>query len=248
MNKSDSIKNIAKALCSFQSEIKNPTNSAKNPYFNSKYAPLNEILSDSRPLLSKYGISIIQNASSDGTNSSITITTMILHDSGEWIESDPLVLKTDKCTAQGAGSAITYARRYALSSILGIASEDDDDGNNASGNQSKSPETKVSSSRNTKNKSSSNATTENSTTLDEVITISQAHGLFKITGVTEDVIRKVVSKYGYDSTKKIKVADYEKIREEILEEVSVLKKGAWNISHSIKYISVWKSWFTPLCN
>lgn len=58
------------------------------------------------------------------------VTTTLIHESGEWMEFPSLVLKADKATAQGAGSAITYARRCALSAVLGILSRDDD-GNNA---------------------------------------------------------------------------------------------------------------------
>lgn len=130
MQKSESIKNIAKALAQFQADVKNPANTEMNPFFSSKYAPLNDILNLVRPLLSKHGLSVLQSPSGDGQN--ITVTTLITHESGEWIESDPLTLKADKATAQGAGSAITYARRYALSAMLGISSEDDDDGNGAS--------------------------------------------------------------------------------------------------------------------
>lgn len=54
-----------------------------------------------------------------------------MHNSGEWVETDPLTLKADKATAQGAGSAITYGRRYALAAALGLASDEDDDGNGA---------------------------------------------------------------------------------------------------------------------
>jgi len=129
MNKSESIQNIAKALVGFQSEVKNPANTANNPFFKSKYAPLPEILNDIRPLLSKHGLSLLQSPSGDGDK--IVITTLLMHESGEWIETCPLILKADKATAQGAGSAITYGRRYALSAVLGISSEDDDDGNQA---------------------------------------------------------------------------------------------------------------------
>ncbi len=132
MNKSDSITELAKALAKFQGEIKNPSNTATNPYFKSKYAPLNDVLNLVRPLLSKNGLSILQAPSGDGEN--IVVTTTLIHESGEWIEFPPLVLKADKATAQGAGSAITYARRYALSAVLGISSEDDDDGNHAEPN------------------------------------------------------------------------------------------------------------------
>lgn len=127
MNKSESIKNIASALAKFQAEVINPKNTQNNPFYNSKYAPLQDVLNLVRPLLSKYGLSVIQHPSGDGVN--ISISTMLLHESGEWIEFEPLVLKADKATPQGAGSAITYGRRYALSAVLGIASEDDDDAN-----------------------------------------------------------------------------------------------------------------------
>jgi hypothetical protein len=67
---------------------------------------------------------------------------MLLHSSGEWIMQEGIVLKMDKQTAQGAGSAITYGRRYMLSAMLGIASEDDDDGNIDAKNNTKQPEQK----------------------------------------------------------------------------------------------------------
>lgn len=126
MRKSESIENIAKALVKFQAEVKNPPNTAVNPFLKNKYAPLNDILNLVRPILSKHGLGVIQAPSGDGE--SISIATMLMHESGEWIEPEPLVLKAEKATAQGAGAAITYGRRYALSAVLGISSEDDDDG------------------------------------------------------------------------------------------------------------------------
>ena len=135
MKKSESIANLAMALANFQGEAENPKNTANNPFFKSKYAPLSEVINATKPLLSKHGLSILQSPSGDGEH--IIITTLLMHSSGEWIEGEPLVLKADKPTAQGAGSAITYGRRYALSAILGIASEEDDDGNSATGNKAK---------------------------------------------------------------------------------------------------------------
>ena len=131
MQRSESITEIAKALSAFQGEIKNPANTAYNPFFRSKYAPLPDILNLVRPNMAKHGLSIIQQPSGGGEN--ISVTTILLHNSGEYIELDPLVLRVDKVTAQGIGSAITYGRRYALAALLGISSEDDDDGNIASG-------------------------------------------------------------------------------------------------------------------
>jgi hypothetical protein len=133
VNKSESIANLAQALCLFQGEVSNPKNSATNPFFKCKYAPLSEVINTTKPILSKHGLSVLQSPSGDGEH--IIVTTLLMHSSGEWIEGEPLILKADKITAQGAGSAITYGRRYAMSAILGISSEDDDDGNHATGNK-----------------------------------------------------------------------------------------------------------------
>lgn len=129
MNKSESIKAFAEALAKFQGEVKNPPKSADNPFFKSKYTPLDVMIDTAKPLLNKHGLSYIQSCSGDGQN--ITVTTLLMHNSGEWVETDPLTLKADKATAQGAGSAITYGRRYALAAALGLASDEDDDGNGA---------------------------------------------------------------------------------------------------------------------
>jgi len=137
MIKSESIKEIAAALSKFQGEITNPLNSAKNPQFNSKYAPLQDILSLARPILSKNGLSILQ--STTGELESVTVSTLLMHASGEFIETEPFILKGEQSirgggkvlNVQGAGSMITYIRRYQISAILGLASEDDDDGNHA---------------------------------------------------------------------------------------------------------------------
>jgi len=133
VQKSESIKNLAIALSKFQSEVENPKNTADNPFYRSKYAPLQDVLNTVRPLLSKHGLSVVQSPAGDGEL--ISITTLLLHESGEWIEFDPLVLKAEKVTPQGAGSMITYGRRYALSAVLGISSEDDDDGNSLEDNK-----------------------------------------------------------------------------------------------------------------
>ena len=127
MEKSESIKEIAMALSKFQGEIFNPKNTATNPSFNSKYAPLSEVINTIRQGLAKNGLSIVQAPYTDGDN--VIVETFLLHTSGEWISSPPLCLKMDRVTAQGAGSAITYARRYALSALLNISSEEDVDGN-----------------------------------------------------------------------------------------------------------------------
>lgn len=131
MNKSENITNLAVALAKFQAEVTQPKKTATNPHFRSKYATLDEIINTVKPVLAKHGLSYMQSCGGDGER--ITITTLLMHESGEWIESEPLVLKADKISPQGAGSAITYGRRYMLSAVLGVASEEDDDGNAAEG-------------------------------------------------------------------------------------------------------------------
>lgn len=134
MNKSESIANLAKALSSAQAEVANPTNTAINPFYKSKYAPLPDVLNALKSVMGKYGLAAIQNPYTE--DDKVLITTMITHESGEWLETDPLALRPEKNTPQGVGSAITYGRRYALSAVLGIASEEDDDGNS---NETKKP-------------------------------------------------------------------------------------------------------------
>ncbi|WP_141433710.1 ERF family protein [Bacillus sp. 03113] len=130
MQRSESIKNIAVALCKFQGECPAPKKTSTNPHFKSKYAPLEEIINVAKPHLAANQLSFFQSTTTENEN--IVITTLIIHSSGEFIESDPLKLPMGKNTAQGAGSSITYARRYSLCAALGIAAEEDDDANGAS--------------------------------------------------------------------------------------------------------------------
>ena len=128
MQKSDSIAALAKALAAFQGEVKDPTKDGKANY--GKYVQLDGLLDAIRPVLSKHGLSVLQMPGGDGQQ--ITITTILMHESGEWMESEPFTLKATKIDPQGAGSAVTYGRRYSLSAILGVAWDADDDGAAAS--------------------------------------------------------------------------------------------------------------------
>ncbi len=136
MTKSESIKNLAVALTKVQSKLQNAKNTANNPFYKSKYAPLGEVLDLIRPVLAEHGLSVIQYPSSDD-GKTISIHTMLVHESGEYIDFDPLTLTAEKITPQGAGAAITYGRRYSVSGIFNIASEDDDDGNLLEGSKPK---------------------------------------------------------------------------------------------------------------
>jgi len=130
MEHSESIAKLAAALSAFQSEVKDPARDGENPHFRSKYVQIDGLLAAVRPILAKHGLSVIQ--STGGNGQDISVTTEIMHTSGEWIRTDALILKAVKADPQGAGSAVTYGRRYSLSAALGVAWDDDDDGNAAS--------------------------------------------------------------------------------------------------------------------
>jgi hypothetical protein len=114
----------------------NPQFDAVNPAFKARYATLANILSTIRPVLAKNGLAITQTVDpyqvEGAATWKVTVTTKILHTSGETMES-AITLPASKADAQGIASAITYARRYALSAICNIAGDDDDDGNTATG-------------------------------------------------------------------------------------------------------------------
>lgn len=126
-NKSETIGKIAAALVAFGGEVKSISHDATNPHFKNQYTSLDHMIDETKPILHKHGLSVMQFPGGDGEK--ITIRTMILHSSGEWIESEPLVLKAVKFDPQGAGSAITYGRRYSYAAALSLSLGDDDDGN-----------------------------------------------------------------------------------------------------------------------
>ncbi|MCJ1765863.1 ERF family protein [Mammaliicoccus sciuri] len=136
MNKSESIVEISKAMAKFQAEVKQPFKDANNPFFKSKYVPLESVVESITSIAPKHGISFVQWASNDDAGR-VGVSTMIMHTSGEYIEFDPVYMNADKNTAQGAGALISYLKRYSLSAVFGITSDQDDDGNHASGNTNK---------------------------------------------------------------------------------------------------------------
>lgn len=140
MRKSDSIVELSKALAKFQEEVKQPLKDKNNPFFKSKYVPLENVVEAITDVAPKNGLSFVQWALND-ENGRVGVATMLMHESGEWIEFDAVHMKADKETAQGAGALITYLKRYSLSAVFGITSDQDDDGNGASGNKAPKPAT-----------------------------------------------------------------------------------------------------------
>jgi len=136
MNRSLELDKLGAALAAAQGEIKDALKTESNPFFKSKYADLASVWEVCRAPLSKNGLSVIQSVSSD--NEHHYLETTLLHASGQFV-SDILRLKVKDDSMQGLGSAITYARRYQLSAFAGVAPDDDDDGNLASGKARETP-------------------------------------------------------------------------------------------------------------
>ena len=134
IKQSESIQAISKALLEAQKEVSKVIKNAQNPHFKSKYADITAIIDCVKQPLNDNGITFLQlpRPSVDGE---ARITTRLLHESGEWIDST-ITVPLSKKDAQAYGSGITYARRYSLAAIMGVPQEDDD-GNDASKTQGK---------------------------------------------------------------------------------------------------------------
>jgi ERF superfamily len=121
MKTSEQISELAAALAAAQGMMENAVMNRVNPHFKSKYADLAAIFDAARKPLSANGLAIVQTIG-DGV-----LHTRLLHTSGQWIASEhPLPMSG---RPQEIGSALTYARRYSLSALIGIAADEDDDAN-----------------------------------------------------------------------------------------------------------------------
>lgn len=140
MNTSPTIAKLAEALSQAQGEMTFAAKSAKNPFFKSSYADLASVWDACREPLTKAGLSIIQNVETfQGESMMVSVETILLHASGEWSRSTLMVPVVGAATPQSIGSAVTYARRYALASMVGLA-QADDDVNSSSGKQESAKE------------------------------------------------------------------------------------------------------------
>lgn len=121
---------FAEAFCKLQSQIKPAVKDATNPAFRSKYADLGAVWEAVRGPLNDNGFGIIQAPQFEGDT--MFLETILLHQSGEKMTSR-YPLRPVKQDPQGFGGALTYAKRYAISAMLGVVADEDDDGNYASG-------------------------------------------------------------------------------------------------------------------
>ena len=123
MQSSEATNELAAALAKAQAEITNPAKDAKNPHYKSFYADLAAGIGAIRAPLSKNGIAVMQLTRLEGDV--LFVDTRLTHSSGQWIQGEfPAIRFPAK--PQEVGSAMTYARRYSLFALVGIAGEDDD--------------------------------------------------------------------------------------------------------------------------
>ena len=134
---SESIASLAAALAKAQAELVNPVKSLTATIASGhrggaeqsfRYAPLSSGLDIVRKALGQHSIATIQTTAIDQTTGTVNLTTVLAHASGEWIASDwPVCAISETATPHRMGAALTYARRYALFTLVGIAGEDDVD-------------------------------------------------------------------------------------------------------------------------
>ena len=132
MNQSETINELAAALSKAQGEMQAAIKDKINPFFKSSYADLGSVWDAARPVLSKYGLCIMQTTELLSDRNQIVMVTTLAHTSGQWVKSY-LPLNPSKNDSQGVGAAITYLRRYSLSAIVGVVCDEDDDGETAVG-------------------------------------------------------------------------------------------------------------------
>lgn len=214
-SKADLFKSLAKA----QKMVFAATKDAKNPFFNSKYATLAEVLSVVRDPLADNGFALVQDADTDIINGTVGVISKLLHESGEELCSPRLSasLKPEYSknnielppSVQQIGSMVTYLRRYSLCAFLSVAIEDDD-GNSVSGSFKSTPpetssfrrsahtgeklETKEAVQRHMEAATKPTATT---TTEDKAAFNAHLYDLMERDGITEAELQTIVAKKGY---------------------------------------------------
>lgn len=134
MKASSTVGAIAKAMAKAQSAMQNPGFDSANPHFKSKFASLAAVRNTVIPAFAAVGITVSQELTNEATG--IGCTTILMHESGEWLAYGPFVVAPMKDDAQGRGSASTYARRYSLQSVAGVVGDEDDDAEGAQGRTS----------------------------------------------------------------------------------------------------------------
>jgi hypothetical protein len=124
MKSSATLGAISPALVKALGELRGVAKDSRNVHFKNDYASLEAVIETARPVLAAHGLAFMQGLG-EYVGGAMTVSTRILHESGEWIESD-FQMPVAKSDPQGTASASTYARRYSLMGILGLPAVDDD--------------------------------------------------------------------------------------------------------------------------
>jgi hypothetical protein len=212
MQTSETLGKFADALAKAQGTMKAATKNALNPHYSSRYADLDAIMDACRVALSAHGIAVNQFVTA--VEALVTVTTRLTHTSGEWVASS-LPVRARDATPQSIGSAISYGRRYGLAALAGVVADEDDDGEAA---QAK-PATKPPAAQKPLPTSSPSpgpgpAVTAARANL-RAISEPQRKRLFAIAkkeqSWTDDDLKKLIATFGYESSKDIRLADYDAI-------------------------------------
>lgn len=130
MKNSENINELATAMSKAQSAMRPALKDSINPHYKSKFSNLTSVWESMRIPFTSNGLTVWQDITT--CDKTVSVTTKVVHSSGQWVEFGPLTIPLGKFDAQGVGSATSYAKRYALCAALGIVSDDDDDGEAAS--------------------------------------------------------------------------------------------------------------------
>lgn len=137
-------KELYTALAKAFNELELPKKTADNPFHKSKYVPLENVIASVKKAFGKHGLFVSQPVKVEYQNveminqqgmkyfnrvAVVKVSTVVCHENGDTLEYPEFILESESLKAQAIGSAITYARRYSLTSALGLAGEEDDDGN-----------------------------------------------------------------------------------------------------------------------
>ncbi|MCS4488398.1 ERF family protein [Streptococcus sciuri] len=128
---SESTVELDKAMYKFHQQLLQPEMTGKNPFLGNKYATLSDIDKSLRKAFEGTGLSYSQDACTNVERGTVSVTTTIHHESGEYRSYGPFELKPAKADVQGYGGAVTYAKRYQVSAVFGIVADPDDDGESA---------------------------------------------------------------------------------------------------------------------
>lgn len=192
MNQSENINELVTALAKAQGSMQPAVFNKVNPHFKSKFADFTSCMDACRKPLSDNGLAVMQYC--ENIDEKLNLTTLLAHSSGQWIKSQlPLTPKNWDC--QSIGSAMSYAKRYTLSALLGIVTgEEDDDGEAAVGRVVANPKPMVVSKSKDK---------------EETLSIEQIKDITTLIGDDEEKLERILAFYKVDSLANIPVSLYE---------------------------------------